>query len=400
MRVGTPGFVPERLVEAREARRINTREAMARMIGKSASTIQRWEEGDASPEPEALRMLAHCLGVRAEYFLRPSLKEDKPVFFRSQATALKRDKAYQRARIIWLQEVSHVLQHYVELPDVDVPDLVGQRHFTTLTNDDLEGFAEHLRRYWQLGDGPCPNIVGLMERVGFVIASEDMDTKRLDGLCKWCSQEQRPYVLLASDKMSYARRQMDAAHEMAHAVLHRRVDHKEFGEHFDLIERQAFRLASAFLLPRKTYIAEARLPMLTALEVLKERWKVSIKAQIWRLRDLDEIPDDYAQALFKSYSAKGWSKGEPFDDTWALQQPRALAEACNAVVDAKVRSKGDLLHLDFALPAADVESLCGLPRGWFGSEQGPIVRLIPRATDNGPRVHGQILPFKGKRDDE
>jgi Zn-dependent peptidase ImmA (M78 family) len=265
--------------------------------------------------------------------------------------------------------------------------------------EEIEGFAEHLRRYWQLGDGPCLDVVAHMERVGFVVGSEEMQTGKLDGLFKWSEAEKRPYVLLASDKMSYARRQMDAAHEMAHAVLHRRVSASEFEEHFDLIEKQAFRLASAFLMPRSRYPTDAKLQTLGAFSVLKERWRVSIKAQIWRLQELNEIPDDYARSLYKSYSAKGWSKGEPFDDAWQLQRPRALAEACNAIVDAKIRSKADLLHIDFAIPKQDVVSLCGLPSDWFSTEQGPIVKLVPRVQDERPQSPATVVPFKGRDED-
>jgi Zn-dependent peptidase ImmA (M78 family)/transcriptional regulator with XRE-family HTH domain len=394
MRTGTPGFVASRLIEAREGRRIVTRESVAKLINMSPSTVQRWEEGASTPEPEALYKLARALDVRPEFFVRPSIKEDRPVFFRSLATTLKRDKSYQRARIVWLQEVSHVLQHYVELPAVDLPDLLGNKHFTELTNDDLEEFAMALRRHWNLGDGPCPDVVGVMEHAGFVVGSEKMHTPRLDGLCKWCESEQRPYVLLAEDKMSYARRQLDAAHEMAHAILHRRVTADELEAYFKLIEDQAFRLGSAFLMPRATYGKEARVATLNSLLVLKERWKVSVKAQIKRMRELSLIDDEDARFLYKQYSARGWTQGEPYDDVWPLQPPRALNEAINAIVNAKIRSKGDLLRSEFTFPARDVEELCNLPAGWFGAEQSSIVRLIPRASSESADGAGELFPFK------
>lgn len=399
MRNGTPGFVPAKLVEAREARGIITREAMARRIGKSASTVQRWEEGDSSPEPEALRLLAEALNVRAEHFVRDSIDEPKPVFFRSLASALKREKAYQRARIVWLQDVARIIQHYVELPVVDLPDVLAGKSYKALRHDDFDRIAIDLRAHWKMSDGPCPDVVAHMERIGFVVASEEMGTVKLDGLCKWSEVESRPYVLLAADKMSFARRQMDAAHEMAHGILHRGLTEEELRDNFQLIEEQAFRLASAFLLPHDAYLADVKALSLPAFEVLKERWKVSIKAQIRRLRELDIIDVDYARLLYKSYSAKGWTRGEPFDDVWPLQRPRALAEGLNAIVDAQVRTKSELLNSDFTLPAADIESLCSLPEGWFGREQGTIVRLITR-TGEAPRDNqkGAVLPFKNDDD--
>lgn len=395
MRNGTPGFNRAKLVEAREARGIITREAMAKRIGRSASTVQRWEEGDSSPEPDALRLLAEALHVRPEHFVRESVDEPKPVFFRSLASALKREKAYQRARIVWLQDIARVIQHYVELPAVDLPDVLAGTSFKMLRGDDIERIARDLRAHWKLGDGPCPDVVAHMERIGFVVASEEMGTVKLDGLCKWSDVEARPYVLLAADKMSFARRQMDAAHEMSHGVLHRGLTESELKENFELIEEQAFRLASAFLLPHTSYPEEVRALSLPAFEVLKQRWKVSIKAQIRRLKELDIIDVEYARVLYKAYSAKGWTRGEPFDDVWPLQRPRALAEGLNAIVDAQVRTKSELLNSDFTVPAADVESLCGLPEGWFGRDQGSIVRLVPRIVEKHNRSNNaSVLPFK------
>lgn len=396
MRNGTPGFVPGRLVQAREAQGYITREALARRVAKSASTVQRWEEGSATPEPDALRVLAEALNVRPEHFLRPLQMSDRPVFFRSLASTLKREKALQRARMAWLLDLSGALQEYVELPAVDIPDVLGGASFKQLRNEDLERIALELREHWGLGHGPCVDVVAFMERAGFVVASEEMGTARLDGLCRWHDDEQRPYVLLADDKMSFSRRQMDAAHEMSHAILHRRVTMEEFEEHFDLIEQQAFRLASAFLLPHTVYPEETRFHSLSEFEALKDRWKVSIKAQIKRLADLDILDTEAARTLYKSYSARGWSRGEPFDDVWTVPRPRALAEALNAVVDAQLRSKSELLNSDLTISARDAESLAGLPIGWFDDDQSSIIKLIPRADQ--PRFatgrSGAVLPFR------
>ena len=75
-----------------------------------------------------------------------------------------------------------------------------------------------------------------MEQVGFVIGSIEMGTVKLDGLCSWSPINGRPHVLLATDKMSFARRQMDAAHEMAHGLLHRAVPQEELTRDLKFIE--------------------------------------------------------------------------------------------------------------------------------------------------------------------
>ena len=380
MRIGTPGFLGERLVEARESRCIATRQALASLLGKNGTTIGRWEDGSSTPEPEALLELAATLNLRPEYFLRPMQRGIGPVFFRSLASTLRRDLGMQRARIGWLQEISFALQHYVDLPSVNIPNVLAGMSYRQLRDEDLDDIALELRRHWGLGNGPAGDMVELMERVGFVVGVDDMGTSKLDGLCQWSDAEERPYVLLANDKMCFPRRQMDAAHEMSHAILHRGVTEEDLRSDLKLIEHQAFRLASAFLLPATSYPIEVGTPSLARLLVLKERWRVSVKAQIMRLKTLDLIDGDHAVQLYKIYSAKGWSRQEPYDDRWPLQRPRALAQALDVIVANGVRSKADLLACEFVISASDVERLLGLSEGWFQMKAGEIVNLKDRAA--------------------
>ena len=401
MRIGTPGFIPARLVEAREARRITTKSALAKRIGVSPTSVSRWEDetADQSPDYSTLVRLAGELGVRPEYFLRPPYHSDRPTFLRSLASTLVRDLAYQKAQMHWLQETSFILSHYVDLPDIDIPDVLEGVSYNQLREDDIEGIALRLRRHWNMGEGPCGDVVSLMERIGIVVATIPMGTTKLDGLCSWSPVDGRPHVLLATDKMSFPRRQMDAAHELAHAVLHQQVPEQEFQENLRMIEQQAFRLASALLMPSTTYPHEVKHTSLTMLTSLKGRWRVSIKAQIKRLSDLDIIPEDYARQLYKLYSAKGWSKGEPLDQHWAVTGPKALRDSLNLIVENGVREKADLLATEFTISAADVEMLCGLPSGWFDRDAAEVVSLRVREDSVQPRSPsvGEVIPFPERR---
>lgn len=386
MRVGTPGFVPGRLTEAREARRIPSMSALARQLGFTPSSVSRWEDGLSSPDPEALTRLAQALGVRREFFLRPTFTGTRPMFLRSLASALVRDLAYQRTQMRWLQEISYVVQHYADLPPVNVPDVLAGRNYRQLDDDDIDEIALELRRFWKISDGPCVDMVDLLERNGFVLAAIEIGTPRLDGLCSWSPIDERPHILLANDKAAFPRRQMDAAHEMSHALLHRDVSEEELRKRLPEIEAQAFRLASAFLMPSTTYPLEVKTASLATLLNLKERWRVSVKAQIRRLTDLKYVPPDYAVHLYKLCSAKRWTKGEPFDDLWPLQTPRLLSEALHLIVDSGTRSKSDMLATEFTMGAGDVEYLCGLAPGWLTRQAAEVVRLreFPSGVANGP----------------
>lgn len=374
MRVGTPGFIPERLTEARAARRISSMAALARLMGVSPSTVTRWEDGSIAPDADALTQLSTTLQVRREFFLRPVHRSGRPMFYRSLSSTLVRDLDYQHSQMSWLHEISSVLQHYVNFPLVDVPDVLAGASYKQLRDEDIERIAVDLRRHWKIGEGPCADVVGLLERIGFVVGSIEMGTAKLDGLCSWAVDD-RPHVLLATDKMSFPRRQMDAAHEMAHAILHRNVTEPELKQDLKEIEAQAFRLASAFLLPSTTYPLEVPRPSLAAFQTLKERWRVSIKAQIKRLVDLEMIPEYHATQLYKLYSAKGWTKEEPLDREWPISEPRLLRDSLNIIVSSGVRTKADLLAVEFTMKPGDVENLASLPPGWFSELTGEVVQL-------------------------
>jgi len=373
--------VGARLAEARQARGITSRKALADLMQRAASTVIRWEEGETFPESSAVSELAKILSVPEDFFLTARDGRAGTIFFRSFQGALKGERLVQKARLLWLEDITAVAEHYAYLPEIDVPDLMQRKNFRLLREDDFEALALELRDYWSLGQRPIPDLIALLESKGAIVASEPMETTQLDGLSRWGS-DGRPYILLASDKQSFARRQFDAAHELAHLVLHRNVSEDEVEENLKTIEIQAHRFASAFLLPESQYSIEINNINLWELERQKARWRVSIKAQIMRLSRLGLIDASLSTKLYKAYSARGYqSKGEPYDDVWALQQPSTLSDVFKALIDAGEVSK-EALRLDLPLLPHDVESLTGLPSGWLTLEAARVVTL---RTDTGPR---------------
>ena len=138
------------------------------------------------------------------------------------------------------------MQHYVDFPEVDIPDVLEGASYNQLRNEDIERIALKLRQHWNIGEGPCTDVVALMERIGCVVSAIEMGTSKLDGLCSWSRSEDRPHILLATDKMSFPRRQMDAAHELAHAVLHKNVTEEDLRRISSLSRRRLFGLPARF----------------------------------------------------------------------------------------------------------------------------------------------------------
>lgn len=395
MRSGTPGFTPERLVEVRDSRGL-TQVALAELVDRTSSSISRWEGGGQSPEPDALEALARALNVPTAYFLRPLPDHGPaPMFFRSMASTTLSVRKRTEARLRWAQDISLCLQDWVDLPEVNVPRLNVTDH-REIGDNDIERMANECRTVWNLGSGPIDDTLLVLENSGIVVVKEEVGTVKMDGLSNWSTMDNRPYILIAQDKGTCVRSRMDAAHELGHLVLHHSLKPRALNNSADFkeIERQAFHFAGAFLMPAESFSAEISSPSLSTFLVLKKRWKTSIGAMIMRCANLDMLSEEYQRRIWKHYSSRGWRKREPLDDQLSSEHPRLLARSVALLIDEKVRSREALLS-DLRLNGPDIESLCGLPRGYMTTEASEVVPLPKLKQSNNPRSgEGSVVPFK------
>ena len=117
MRVGTPGFVPERLIEAREAREL-TQTSLSELTGLKSQSISHYEQGRQSPSPEALARLCEKLELPQRYFLnRVPARGSNGIFFRSFSAPARVARLKARRRLGWLNEISGYDGQNVELPN-------------------------------------------------------------------------------------------------------------------------------------------------------------------------------------------------------------------------------------------------------------------------------------------
>ena len=110
------------------------------------------------------------------------------------------------------------------------------------------------------------------------------------------------------------------------------------------------------------------------------------------------IPDHHATQLYKLYSAKGWSREEPLDREWPVSEPRLLRDALNIIVGSGVRTKADLLAVEFTMKPEDVENLASLAPGWFSVLSGEVVQLKRDNTRSDVKADaaGEVVQFVRK----
>lgn len=299
-------FQPGRLRLARSLRGLRQNE-LAEAVAISPTAISQFESGSASPGPETLQRIAVSLGCLPSFFSRPLAKPaGQEPFFRSRRSASKRERDRALSFACAMSEISTLLEARVSLPELNLPDrALGLS--PSARPEEIEAAAGELRSAWGIPAGPIANMVRLLEARG-VIVSAVGEFPRVDAFS--LRTDGRPVVVLSSDRGSAARRRFDAAHELAHLVLHRvPVEANEQQE------RQAHNFAAALLMP--VGAVDPWLPRKSnQLELLEDGsavWGVSMQALLYRAKTLGHLSEDAHRRTMRRISSVGWRTKEPVE---------------------------------------------------------------------------------------
>jgi len=290
-------FNPSRLTLARQRRGLS-KTALAKLTKSHPNTILALEDGKRVPTDSTIAVLAEQLSFPVEFFHGTDVEAPGAgaANFRSWKTirASRRDSTLAAGAIA--MELCDWIHARFELPAPDLPECEGL---------DPEAAAELVRAEWQLGEERVPNLVHLLEAHGVRVFSLDQESADIDAFSAWWDGV--PFVFLNQGK-SAERSRFDAAHELAHLVLHRAGKSTERE-----LEVEANAFASAFLMPRASVLAVVAgwLVSLDALIELKHVWGVAAAALAYRLHRLGVISDWHYRTLFKQMGYHGMRTEEP-----------------------------------------------------------------------------------------
>lgn len=119
-------------------------------------------------------------------------------------------------------------------------------------------------------------------------------------------------------------------------------------------------------------------------------------AMIMRCKALERLGEDHAGKIWKYYSAKGWRKSEPLDDTLKPEEPRLLSRSVQLLIDEGLFTHAELLNDFLFFHYQDVESICNLPSGYMTARKAEILhlpKLKERSGESSSGKNGSILPF-------
>ncbi len=367
-------FNSTRFALARKRRGI-TKRALAERIEISERSVSAYESGATSPEHDTVTRISHALGFPESFFFAPDVDELKPdvASFRAltKMTAAQRDMALGAGTIALL--LNEWIEHRFDLPQPDIPDLgrnglasddssqtthwteEGDSYPTAGKEHDPESYAEALRKYWGLGELPIKNMISLLESRGIRVFSLAIDAREVDAFSMWYGG--KPFVFLNTNKTA-ERCRFDAAHELGHLVMHRHG-----APHGQEAERDANAFASAFLMSRKSVLANApRSVTLPSLTAHKKYWTVSAAALNYRLHALGLMTDWTYRTLCVQLSQYGRNKepeGAPFETSQILSKVfatlRAEGISKNDVAQDLMVSPQEIDELTFGLMITALE---------------------------------------------
>jgi len=396
-------FVPRRLLEAREARGISGG-TLAQLAGLSPAAISKYENGRLIPGADTLQQIADILKFPVAFFtlsypLQPG--DENPVFWRRLSSSTKGSRVRCLHRLTWLQSITAYVREFLDLPDMALPrlDLRGV-HPLELTNAHIERLATEARAAFGLGNGPIPDMVLLLENHGVIVSRFQFEADDLDAFSHW-GRDGQPYIALGADKRSLARQHANAAHELAHLLLHNTLAVTEFQQtaNHRILELQARRFASAFCLPDQSFTSELWAPTFTTFESLKPRWRVSIGMMIGRCAELGILSEEQERNMWIQYARRGYKKREPLDDQMPEVTPRLLRRSIEMIVDEGTRTRDDV-KADLALPEEIIEELCSLKTGYLSDRVDEAVVAMPKRkepvtgdSDEARQTKPTIIPF-------
>ncbi len=298
----------ERLKLARRKAGYSLRDlAGALSVRVSAQAIGKYERGEMMPSSDVLMALSRELGVSMEYLLSEQVEALEAVEFRK----LARTSAAARARVE--AEVIDRLQRYIaieEILELDSAQWLAPPCEDRFIGEEREGelLADELRKDWELGVDPIPNMTSLLEDRGIkvVVLPLPEGVSGLTCLIKRPHQKKRLPVIVVNQHVTLERRRLTLAHELAHRLIDQKstVDHEKASNVF----------AGAFLIPKAHLVREigkSRKGLgYEELIQLKRMYRISAAALLVRLRQVGIIDQSTLAYAFQTF-ARGWRKEEP-----------------------------------------------------------------------------------------
>lgn len=384
-------FNGERLKNARLFRGLTLTE-LAFQTEISKQSLSLYENNRNVPDHLKVRQLSVTLSFPYDFFFQEdkSAAKTETTYFRSLASATKKDRTAQSIKLEYVAKMYEVLLNYIDFPGIKLPEVVFNGYDDIFECEsehsvkEIEGIAKHTRDFWRLGDSPIKDLQLTLEENGIIVTGFGTNENKIDAFSQRTIVQKNDIFLIAValGEKPEGRIRFDMAHELGHILMHpwsEDLDSIPIDE-FKARERQANMFASAFLLPRESFgkDVQAYSTDLKYYQFLKNKWKVSMQAMVYRTHQLGIISDNQYQYMMRQFSKNGWRTREP-DDVPLQLGDNVLQGAIELLIEQCIFSPKDILDVfksqGVTLYSGDIEELLHLKKGTLDIED-KVVSII------------------------
>jgi Zn-dependent peptidase ImmA (M78 family)/DNA-binding XRE family transcriptional regulator len=273
--------------------------------------MSQYEKNQKTPSSQVLIAIANALNIKLDFFFRKTNVEIGQVDFRKHSSFGKKQQEVLK------ENVKDALERYLELEDILGINKAFENPLSNLkinSYEDAEKAAEELRNKWELGIDPITNIMSVIEFKDIKVIYIKEESPRFNGLSGWAKNDgNHPFIVINSNEShSLDRKRFTTAHELGHLLLEKIIENDDLDH-----EKVANRFAGAFLFPKNSVhkeLSEHRNKIsLVELVHLKIKYKMSIQAIMYRLKDLGII----SESKYKSFAISNTKS--KFDSQYPLK---------------------------------------------------------------------------------
>lgn len=342
----TQAVNPNMILLAREARGL-TQTELADRLHLHKANVSRLENGDTLVNEETLVGLAGATNFPPQFFLQQGgiMPVNLSYRKREQVPAKLIHPIEAQINIIrrHVQFITRAMQK--NLPGLPVYE-VGEKHSPAQ-------IASLLRSKWNMKIPVIDNLSKLVEQQGIIICSFNFGTERVDSRTM-LTDDKYPIIFLNSS-LPGDRQRFSLAFELGHLIMHTftSVPHERN------INHEANLFAAELLMPAKEMLKDFKQDItLPLLGELKQKWKVSMIALLYRADDLGLLTPNQKRYLLQQFNRQKIRRREPPE----LDIPKEYPELMRRLLaDFMKRTKLDVQQLCtlLAIEASDYREYYG-----------------------------------------
>ncbi len=295
----------ERLNSARKMAGISM-ERLAQKAGSvvSKQAISKYEKGLINPSSDVLLALSKAMDVKVDYFFRTSKVSIAGIEFRKRSKLTKKEEDRIKYQTIDFLEKYLEIEEIINIQSSFVNPVTDNR---IVSYEGIEQAAIEIREKWNLGNGPIPHLIELLEEKGFKIFEVEA-SRQFDGLSGFVENMEIPVIAIFKSG-DLVRKRFTVAHELGHLLL-------DFSDVKEAVpEKLCHAFAGALLLPqaimRETLGKQRNKITEWELKKLKGIFGVSMQAIMARAYHLKIISQNTYRLFCIHFNKHGWRKAEP-----------------------------------------------------------------------------------------